>query len=733
MARLRWTSPGAILLMALVLAGGILLLDVFCLKPYAEHQLQAALRERALGAERIFTQTIESEQEGLSRVAEVAVAFLERQQIAGRDLGSSIEELGSLTFSYSGVDGVWTRDGQRNLTEVWKKQDSPTEFALSQEVADSIGHARGGLIGCGFKLAIFINNCLPSRKGSHEENHLILVRFLDEGTLQGIGSMLGGSMIFIPLGKEESDFSGASRKFWYSSADELAVSWPIYNAAGQPLGHARADFPVVQIQRQASAARRVVLIILSLSIGLMLLVIMVMHMFIAGPVVRLLRRLQNIDSGDTRQDLTADLHGEPLMLARRLESAFDKLAHISKTDQLTGLANRRHFEEVFERFYVQSKRYNRPLSLMMIDVDYFKAVNDTAGHQAGDELLKQVATGLEKACRQADLPARIGGDEFAVLLPETASSDAALVAQRIREYICEKPFHSGALEFHISLSIGLTDLNAGEIDSPEAMSLLADRALYAAKEQGRNCLVQACDIAGTNGKGFQEESGRVNVLHKKLAGLDNRFQDVFLQVMQEIMKILEQRDPNMADHARKVQHYALLIAQEMELPPRILKRLEIAAMLHDIGMTTMPDEILLNPGELTEEQMKIMRRHSLLSVRIMEGMEFLEQEIPTVRYHHERFDGTGYPEGLSGSAIPLTARILSVADSFEAMTSSRTFRHPLSRVEALGELKKASGTQFDPVVLEVFLNLADRLGDRLMAYEESATHFPNIVENQPCP
>ena len=209
----------------------------------------------------------------------------------------------------------------------------------------------------------------------------------------------------------------ATHALWLTGSDTLAVAWRAYDPSGRTLGCFRADIPVVHINRQASTSRRMILIILSLSVALVLLVIMGMHVLVSGPVLRLLTRLQSLDNGEPEyHDLAKNLHGEPLVLARRLESAFDRLANMSKTDELTGLANRRHFEEVLDCFYRQAKRYNRPLSLIVMDLDFFKAINDTGGHPAGDELLKSVAATLEQACRKADLPARFGGDEFAVLL-----------------------------------------------------------------------------------------------------------------------------------------------------------------------------------------------------------------------------------------------------------------------------------------------------------------------------
>ena len=181
---------------------------------------------------------------------------------------------------------------------------------------------------------------------------------------------------------------------------------------------------------------------------------------------------------------------------------------------------------------------------------------------------------------------------------------------------------------------------------------------------------------------------------------------------------MEQRDPHMANHARKVQHYAVRIAREMGLSDRIINRLQVAATLHDIGKLAIPDTVLQCPGELDADQMDIIRRHPLLSVRIMERMEFLEQEIPAVRYHHERLDGQGYPDGISGSSIPLTARILCAADAFDAITSPRSFRKARTMAEGLHELKAGAGTQFDPGVVEAFLAVAQRLGDKLMEIPE---------------
>ncbi len=736
MTGLKLTSPGTLLILAVVLAGGIFLLDSFCLRPYVEHQRDAALQDQAIRTERVVRLAIQSEQQMLSRACsawarEAALTVPESHSTGDSPLLGYPKN----TFAAIGAEFALVRDTSGKTIASWfaepiserghlptgESAGGKTDAHLIIEAVTSSADAftGGGVLRIGNELAVIAHSDLTRSDGKEPERELLLGRFVDEEIIEKISGSIGGGLIFVAskvLPEESGSSSPTARVFWSAGPGQLVVAWLVFDPRGKPLGYFQADIQEVYITRQASLARRIVLIILSLSLGLALLVIVGTHILIAGPVMRLLKRLQNIDNGEPgHHELTSDLHGEPLVLARRLESAFDKLATISKTDQLTQLANRRHFEEVMGCFYRQARRYSRPLSLMVMDVDFFKAVNDAGGHQAGDELLKIVARCIERASRKADLPARIGGDEFAILLPETTAFDAQGVAERIRESVSTESVVGRSVELNVTISIGLTDLNAAQIASADAMISLAVQSLYVAKRQGRNRVVLAHDLGEVEGGTRTEETGKVSLLQKKLAGLDTRFKDLFLRAVEEIMEILEQRDPHMADHARKVQYYALLIAREMELPHRLLKRIQVAAMLHDIGMVAMPDSVILNPGPLDNGELETMQRHALLSVRIMERMEFLEQEIPAVRYHHERFDGKGYPEGLKGAAIPLTARILAVADSFDAMTSPRTFRPAKTQTEALAELRKSSGLQFDPTIVDTFICAALRLGERLTA------------------
>ena len=725
MDRTKLTSAGILLILAIAAAGGIFLLDLLYLQPRALDQEKATLRDVQAQAEQSTALLLDSEAEALHHVADAWASTDDSGQLL-QDSPNAVAYVKD-RLSTSPATLLVVCDSSDRAIRAWKREGKEisklpqAELASLQEMLDVV-RAKDpalcvGVLKLPSGLMLFAQHDLwKSPQQERSPGRLWMLRDANERLLSRVAAAIGGQFMFVAAGQlPDSELPQDEKHSVWSSEERLCLAWPVTDSTGRRVGYWRADLQKSEVYQQSTAGRRTALIVMSLSVGLSLLVIVGAHMLITGPVVRLLKRLHRLESGHgSARELSRDLHGEPLLLARKLESAFDRLAHMSKTDQLTGLANRRHFEQVLDCFYNQARRYNRPLSLTMIDVDFFKAINDTGGHQAGDEVLKKVAAAVEKSCRKADLPARFGGDEFAILLPETAAGDAQSVVARVAAAVAELRIHVHSLGVSITLSAGVADLNSGEIGSPEAMMALADKALYAAKETGRNRIVQAHDLTGLNWRSCGETSDKVDKMCRKLAGLDNKVKDLFLQAIEEMVVILEHRNPDMADHAHKVQHYAMTIGREMELPERVLNRIQIAAMLQDIGMIAMPDSVLLNSGPLDEEQMKIVRRHPLLSVRIMEGMEFLEQEIPAVRYHHERFDGSGYPEGISGASVPLTARILSLADAFDSMTSSRCYRQAMTYDQAVAEIKAQSGKQFDPTIVDAFLAAASRLGRKLM-------------------
>lgn len=722
--RFKLTSPGVLLILATLAAGGIFLLDLSYLRPHFESHCRAAVQDVAARAEQSATVALRDSQELLGQACTawaenpVLGRFLETPTPRGAE---EFERLAEKAFRRAAVENAWLCDASGEIVQAWARTPAAVpeahgrfsagvRSAVRELIAEDEKNSSAGLVQLPGGAALFARCAIrgPARS-SQVAGHLLLAHYLNCGVLEHIGSVTGAEVVLVAA--EELP---ETAPWWLTGEDTIALAWAARGPAGKRLGHFRADLPIKQIHLQFTGGRRIILIILSLSVGLVLLIVLGMHMLITGPLVRLLSRLQKIEAGDAKsEDLTRSLHGEPLVLARRLESAFDKLAHMSKTDTLTSLSNRRHFEHVLGYFYHQARRYNRRLSLMVLDIDFFKAINDTGGHQVGDAVLKALAENIAGTCRNADLPARLGGDEFAVLMPETNVTGAVGLAERIRQAVAAEPVKIRSLELNITTSIGVTDLNVGEVTSPGKMLALADRALYAAKELGRNRVVLAHDLEGLSLRRAADDN-KLGMIWKQLARVDTRLKGLFLGAMEDIYQVLQHRDVHIAQHARKVRCYAALIAREMELPDSVVDHVKTAAIMHDIGMLAMPDSILLCAGPLSEEQWRLVRQHPLLSVQIMEGMQFLEREIPAVRHHHERYDGRGYPEGIAGAAIPLSARILAVADCLDAMTSPRHFRAAKSMDQAVEEIRSLAGTQFDPVVVDAFLQIAERLGEELM-------------------
>ena len=730
MKRLRITSPGVLVLLVGLSTVGIVVLDLCYLQPYVAQQRSTDLRRRmALLAGRL-DETVRDTQRtrrAVSRawanaprwstvLSQPSVEQAAHNEIAS--LAASAPGSRALDFAWvTGADGevlaVWTPPGE----DVPHKPTPQRLVSVGQSVTE---RTLEGSFRMGDQVVLFAR-CPIAARNNAPRAEVWVGQYISARLIARLGRAVEAAETRF-LRREDlpqtPDALGPGEPFlhWPVPANVATVpaAWIVHGPAGAELGYLHGRIRNDDSNHPAVAVRRIVLIVLCLSVALATLVTAGMHVVVAVPVLRLGRRLQKIESHQVPTGVfRPDLNRRPLDFVRRLEAAFDRLAEMSKTDELTGLGNRRHFNEVLERFYEQASRYDRPLSVMVMDVDYFKAVNDTGGHGAGDEMLKVVAREIRNACRRADLPARLGGDEFAVLLPETTCHEAVTVAERIREAVAANVTVLKSVEVRVTISLGVADLECEQMDSAQDLLALADGAVYRAKDLGRNRVVQAGRY-GESAWRQKADEPNVNALRCKLAGLDTEFQTLFLTAVQEIIKTLERRDPHMADHARQVRRGAVLLAKQMQLPPRTIKLIEVAATMHDIGMLAMPDAVLLCPAELNEQQTRLMRRHPQLAAKMMQDIQFFEQEASIVRCHHERYDGEGYPEGLSGPAIPLPARILAVADAFVAMVSPRTFRAAKSSQEALTQLQAAAGSQFDPAVVNAFLELAERLGDDLV-------------------
>ena len=384
----------------------------------------------------------------------------------------------------------------------------------------------------------------------------------------------------------------------------------------------------------------------------------------------------------------------------------EKLFSQANADPLTGLANRRHFFEIFERQIVESSEKNTHLSLIMIDIDYFKSINDTYGHIGGDNVLKQLAQIMKNNLYPLDFAARYGGEEFIILLPDTDLDHAGRAAEKLRSFIQSYKWNISVEQLNITVSLGVTATEASTLPDPYELVKKADKALYAAKSRGRNCVVCWNSIQNENEDGAPQTTDDICELQTEIHNLEKHLRSQAVGSIAALGKTIAAKDPFTANHAENVQVYAEYIAREMNLSSEQIEKIKTAALLHDIGMINVPDKILTKSTPLTEQEKAIIRQHPLVGVRIVSQIGIFDQELNIIKHHHENFDGTGYPDALAGKHIPFGARILAAADTFDAITSDRAHRKAISHDEALAEITACAGKRLDPEVVDALLKTA---------------------------
>ena len=380
----------------------------------------------------------------------------------------------------------------------------------------------------------------------------------------------------------------------------------------------------------------------------------------------------------------------------RVEQLISRLYDAARTDPLTRLCNRRGFRELLDLELERARRSEAEMTVLVGDLDRFKEVNDRSGHQVGDTALQRVARLLDEGKRQIDSAARVGGEEFALILPNSSGEGAFVLAERLR---CALRDEFAEDSVPMTVSFGLATYPA---DGETAASLLraADEALYAAKDSGRDRTVR--------------HSPLLRELVRESAGTGDLESERFLAVMLDLAEAVDLRFSGSARHSETVGRYAEMMARELGLSERHVHRVRLAGMLHDIGKVGVPDRILRKPGRLTDEEFIAIRRHPELGVQILEHPSLADVRA-WVGAHHERPDGLGYPLGISGEALPLEARIVAVADAYEAMTSDRSYRDSIGHTRARAELQRCAGSQFDRHVVAAFLAALQRESERAEA------------------
>lgn len=367
-----------------------------------------------------------------------------------------------------------------------------------------------------------------------------------------------------------------------------------------------------------------------------------------------------------------------------------KLEDMVNFDGLTNVYNHRYFQDKLKEKVEIGRKENKPVSMIFIDIDYFKHYNDLYGHQKGDNILRELAEIVTKSVREKDIVARYGGEEFAVILEDTTEKETLEVAERIRANVEETYFdgEENQPKGKITASIGISVFPDKAKDELELIKS-ADDALYRAKFFNKN---------------------RVETYTSILDDLKKNIDDKDIELVASIktlISIINAKDRYTYSHVERVVIYSRLLADKLKLCEIDKSNLIYGAYMHDIGKINIPKEILVKRMKLEKDEWEELKQHPDNGVEIIKSVESLKDVIPLIKHHHERYDGKGYPNGLSGEEIPYLARVLTVVDSFDAMTSNRPYNRRKSYEEGIEELRKCSGEQFDPEIVKAFIEVIE--------------------------
>lgn len=447
------------------------------------------------------------------------------------------------------------------------------------------------------------------------------------------------------------------------------------------------------------------------------------------------------------------------LIAGALHNAlsFQKAQEQAITDGLTGVKTHRFFMEALSAEWKRSTRAGRSFALVLMDLDRFKFVNDFYGHLEGDLVLQRVGHILESNCRRSDVVARYGGDEFVILMPETTMEQARQLASKLRGWVAADPL---LREKNISASFGIASYPLHG-SSPQELIQVADASMYLSKHQGGNAVSTADHfdpneakkwkrdvleaylgvtlkrLFATGPEAFEEIYTRLKQFTDSLAATDSSadksaadepvrgpqaLPQAVLDTVTSLAYAIDAKDHYTQGHSQKVSAYAALIAEAMQMSDPEVEEIRLGAVLHDIGKVGIPENILSKSGPLNPEEWETMKSHVLFGAKILDPFEPLTRVRHMVLHHHEFFDGSGYPESLTGDQIPLGARIIAVADAYDTITSDRTYKKGRPAAEALAELERCANAQFDGKIVNLFVRTMRQLPNPLI--EIAATVAP---------
>lgn len=405
------------------------------------------------------------------------------------------------------------------------------------------------------------------------------------------------------------------------------------------------------------------------------------------------------------------LFSQQIELAITIADLFRAVKEQAITDPMTGLYNRRYFEEFMQKEIVRSKRQHTTFTVIGIDLDHLKKINDEYGHNYGDIAIKAISDVLKSSCRAIDVAARMGGEEFNVILPGVDSQGGMVFAERIRKTISEVPLEKIG---KITASLGVATYMEHSSEPDELLELV-DHAMYESKRNGRNRVTLAKPITETS---WQEvaidtfidilskhriplDKRTSNMLNKKLQQM-NINNDMLYQVSDALVSTYNPEHEK-GGTKRKVL-LATLIAKRFDLPKESIDKLKIAVLLYDIGNTMLPKALLGKSTPLNEEEISSIKQHPVIAAReILQPISYVTDVIPIIEKHHENWNGTGYPGHISGEKIPIESQIILIVDSYFALMENRPYRKAMSKKEAIETIVKDTGSKWSSALADEFV------------------------------
>jgi two-component system cell cycle response regulator len=417
---------------------------------------------------------------------------------------------------------------------------------------------------------------------------------------------------------------------------------------------------------------------------------------------RLIKAAERIANGETGVPVWVPGHGLEGRLGRALEgvsAAITSAQEAATVDRLTGVANRQALITALFTEVERASRYDRPLSVAFVDIDHFKVVNDTYGHAVGDVVLRGVAQAIKANLRHSDMIGRYGGEEFMLLLTETNVEDGAVLTEKLRHLVQRHRFSAeGNPDLTVTISIGIAG-GVGQRLRVDQLVRDADAAMYSAKSLGRNqtYVFAEPDDDVRIPRAPISPAGRARAVEVGRAARE--------AAAAALTSVVAPMPHYRGQPSALIASIVTSMAYQLNLPEAEIERIRIAALLHDVGKVAVPEEILEKPSTLTSTEWRSVVQHPRIGQVILEQATTLKDAVPIILHHHERFAGHGYPYGLRGNDIPVGARIVAIADAYHAMTHDRPYKRAVNHEQAVAELRRHAGTQFDPELVTLFCDL----------------------------